>query len=259
MRITIAYRDSITMPSRGTVDTLVRLARSKPPVSLRDVVEVTGTENKAKAFLVAASRSGVVIRGSWDAYYPVPPHTAVWSSLLMDYYRDLFRMHGALRMAGIPHAFGCLTASMLADYVPGMPIVAVPEGHFSDLERADVYGISAGEDEFGSWSGRLGFKWHDGTFIMNVPTLPWDWTSLLLGAIGQPREISAAREILDGRDVGVAMARRLNSVGLVTRDDVFEKELGVLEPKHVRELRRRYAESLRQLNVMRMGVNERTV
>ncbi len=86
---------------------------------------------------------------------------------------------------------------------------------------------------------------------MNVPTLPWDWTALLLGAIGQSREVSAAKEILEGMDVDEAMARRLNAVGLVTRPDVLEKEFGVQEPKHVIELRRRYAETLRQLNVMR--------
>ena len=71
MRITISYRDSIDLPSRGTVDTLVRLAKLRPPVSLQDVVGVTGTENKAKAFLVNASKSGIIIRGSWDTYYPV--------------------------------------------------------------------------------------------------------------------------------------------------------------------------------------------
>jgi hypothetical protein len=251
MRITISYRDKVTIPSRGTIDTLVRLTKLRPPVSLQDVVGVTGTENKAKAFLVNASRSGIIIRGSWDTYYPVPPHAAMWSSLLMDYYRDLCRMHGALNVARIPHSFGCITASRMADYVPGIPIVAVPMEHFDDLERADVYGITATAEEFKRWSDNLGFKWPDGAFIMNVPTLPWDWTALLLGTIGQPREISAANEILSGRDVNEPMARYLNSVGLVTRREVIEKEIGVREPKHVVELRRRYAESLRQLNIMR--------
>jgi hypothetical protein len=169
----------------------------------------------------------------------------------MDYYRDLCRIHGALKGARIPHAFACLTASRSSDYVPGIPIVAVPMEYFSGLERADVYGIAATDEEFRSWSDNLGFKWPDGAFIMNVPTLPWDWTALLLGAIGQPREISAAREILADRDVDEATARRLNSVGLVTRDDVIDKEFNVMEPKHVIELRNRYAETLRQLRVMR--------
>jgi hypothetical protein len=251
MRTSISYGDSVNIPSRGTMDTLVRLAKLRPPVSLQDVVGVTGTENKAKAFLVNAARSGIVIHGSWDAYYPVPPHVAMWSSLLMDYYRDLFRMHAALSRAGIHHAFACLTASSSADYAPGKPIVAVPEEHFKDLERADVYGITLKGKDLRSRSGSMGFKWSDGTFIMNVPILPWDWTALMLGAIGQSREVSAAKEILEGRDVDREMARRLNAVGLVTRPDVLEKEFGVLEPKHVIELRRRYAESLRQLNVMR--------
>ncbi len=251
MRITIAYRDSIYLPSRGTVETLVRLAKLRSPVSLQDVVGVTGTENKAKAFLVNASKSGIIIRGSWDTYYLVPPHAALWTALLMDYYRDLCRMHGALKGAGIPHAFGCVTASMMADYVPGIPIIAVPMEDFDNLEKADVYGITATPEEFKSWSDRIGFKWPEGAFIMNIPLLPPEWTALLLGAIGQPREISAAKEILDGRDVDETMARRLNSVGLVTRDDVIEKEHSVQEPKHVIELRRRYAESLRQLNIMR--------
>ena len=70
---------------------------------------------------------------------------------------------------------------------------------------------------------------------------------------------SAAREILEGRDVDDTMARRLNSVGLVTRDDVIEKESGVQEPKNVIELRRRYAESLRQLDIMRGEGGERPV
>jgi hypothetical protein len=253
MRTSISYREDVESPSRGTVDTLVRLMGLRPPVSLQDVMGVTGTENKAKAFLVNAVRSGILVRGSWDAYYPVPPHVAMWSSLLMDYHRDLFRMHGALKRADVPHAFACLTASSLADYVPSRPIVAVPGERFKDLERADVFGITLKGGDLKSRSDRMGFKWSDGTFIMNVPTLPWDWTALLLGAIGQSREVSAAKEILRGRkdDVDEAMARRLNSVGLVTRPDVLGKEFGVHEPKHVIELRRRYAESLRQLSVVR--------
>ena len=253
MRTSISYGDSITIPSRGSIDTLIRLKKLRPPISVQDVARVTGSENKAKAFLVNAARSGIIIHGSWDAYYPVPPHVAMWSSLLMDYYRDLFRIHGALTRARIPHSFACLTASSLADYVPGVPIVAVPMEHFEDLERADVFGITMNGEDIRSKSGSMGFKWSDGTFIMNVPTLPWDWTTLLLGAIGQSREVSAAKGILMGREdeVDEAMARRLNAVGLVTRPDVLEKEFGVLEPKHVIELRRRYAESLRQLSVMR--------
>lgn len=251
MRTTISYGDRVMIPSRGTIDTLVRLTKMRSPVSFQDVVGVAGTENKAKAFLMNASGTGIIIRGFWDAYYPVPPHVAMWSSLLMDYYRDLFRMHGALSRASIPHAFACLTASTLADYVPGMPIVAVPLDQFADLERADVYGITVKGEDFKSLSGSMGFKWPDGAFIMNVPILPWDWTALLLGAIGQPREVSAAKEILKDRDVDEITARRLNSVGLVTRTDVLGKEFGVQEPKHVIELRRRYAESLRQFNIMR--------
>jgi hypothetical protein len=251
MRTSISYGDNVRPPSRGSIDTLVRLIKLRPPVSVQDVIRITGSENKAKAFLVNAVRSGILIYGSWDAYYPVPPHVAMWSSLLMDYYRDLFRLHSALKGARVPHAFACLTASSLADYVPGIPIVAVPMKKFMDLERADVYGITLKGEDFKSLSGSMGFKWSDGTFIMNVPTLPWDWTALLLGAIGQSREVSAAKDILKGKDVEEAMARRLNSVGLTTRPDVLEKEFGVQEPKHVIELRRRYAESLRQLNVMR--------
>ncbi len=253
MRTSISYGDHSSIPSRGSIDILVRLARLRPPVSVQDVIAVTSSENLAKAFLVNAARSGIIIRGSWDAYYPVASHVAMWSSLLMDYYRDLFRMHSALKRARVPHAFACLTASSSADYAPGKPIVAVPGEHFKDLERADVFGITLKGEDMRARSGSMGFKWSDGTFIMNVPTLPWDWTALLLGAIGQSREVSAAKGILMGREdeVDAAMARRLNAVGLVTRPDVLEKEFGVLEPKHVIELRRRYAESLRQLNVMR--------
>ena len=253
MRTSISYVTSITIASRGSIDALVRINKMRPPISVKDVTGVMESQNKAKAFLVNAVRSGIVIHGSWDTYYPVPPHVAMWSSLLMDYYRDLFRIHGALTRAKIPHAFACLTASSQADYVPGMPIVAVPMEHFADLERANVYGITLKGEALKARSSSMGFKWSDGTFIMNVPTLQWDWTALLLGAIGQAREVSAAKEILKGQkgEVDVVMARRLNSVGLATRPDVLDKEFGVLEPKHVIELRRRYAESLRQLNVMR--------
>ncbi len=251
MRTSISYGDIVSIPSRGSIDTLVRLIKLRPPVSVQDVTRVTGSENKAKAFLVNGVRSGILLHGSWDAYYPVPPHVVMWSSLLMDFYRDLFRIHAALKRARVHHAFACLTASSLADYVPGMPIVAIPMERFEDLERADVYGITLKGEDLESLSGSMGFKWSDGTFIMNVPTLPWDWTALLLGAIGQTREVSAAKEILKGREVDEAMARRLNSVGLTTRPDVLRKEFGVQEPKHVIELRARYAESLRQLSVMR--------
>jgi hypothetical protein len=223
----------------------------RPPLTLQDVAGVTGTENRAKAFLVSAKGSGVVIRGSWDAYYPVPPHVALWSSLLPDYHRDLFRMHAALARARVPHAFACLTASSLADYAPGVPIVAVPTDRLGPLERADVFGVALEGEDLDSRSGTRGFKWPDGTFAMNVPTLPWDWTALILGAIGLPREVSAAREVLEGRHVDEATARRLNAVGLTVRPDVMGKESAVREPKHIAELRASYAESLRQFSVMR--------
>ena len=62
MRTSISYGDSITIPSRGSIDTLIRLKKLRPPISVQDVIRITGSENKAKAFLVNAVNSGILIQ-----------------------------------------------------------------------------------------------------------------------------------------------------------------------------------------------------
>ena len=253
MRLSLSYDEEARLPSKGMIRTLINLSRKRVPLSSQDVIAVMGSESSARAFLVKAEREGLLIRGSWDTYYPVPAHVAMWSSLLLGYYQDLFRIHGALKRAKVPHAFACLTASALADYVSRSPIVAVPREHFPNLSGADVFGITLDVEGFKVNTESMGFKWSDGTFIMNVPTLSWPWTALLLGAIGLSREVAAAKEIITGREdeLDDSMVRRLNSVGLSTRPEVFGKEFSVLMPKNMLELREKYAESLRLREVMK--------
>ena len=86
---------------------------------------------------------------------------------------------------------------------------------------------------------------------MNVPALPWDWTALVLGAIGLSRETTAAMGLLAGRagEVDDAMARRLNDVGLVTRPELLGREQGVIVPDVVTKHKARFAESMRRLEL----------
>jgi len=251
MRLTLAYKDDVRLPSRGTINTLVELYRKTPPITTKGVQQATRSESRAKAFLVQAEREGLMIRGKWGEYYPVPPHVALWSSLLMDYYRDLFRMHGALDRASVPHAFACLTASEMADYVPGRPITVVAEEHFERFVKADVFGLALSPRELRTKTHRIGFTWPDSSYAMNIPALSWDWTSLVLGAIGLRREMTAAKQMIKGREreIDDLMSRRLNSVGLSPRPDTLDKTPSVLVPVHILRLRQRYAESLRQLDL----------
>ncbi len=255
MRVSLLPPDDVAMPPKGLFRTFLRLEGSELPITVATATRHTPSVSSAKTFLALAEGEGLLMRVDWGRYLPVSPRVALASVLVRPYYRHLWRTHDALSRGGIPHAFACVTASKGADYVPGRPIVAVPSGRFSSLGRADVFGIAADDDALADPRRAVRFEWPDGAQAFEVLALSWDWTALVLGAIGLPRELAAARSLLKGRRVGHALARRLNAFGLSMGRPVVGSELSVEVPTHIIEMRRKYAESLRISEAMEGGRN----
>ena len=172
------------------------------------------------------------------------------SSLVTDYYRSIWRVHDVLSREGVAHGFACLTSASVADYLPSRPIIAVTQKDFPKFSKADVFGLVLDAQELSSHTSKVTFEWDDGSPMFEVLELDWYWTALVMGAIGLPREIAAARRLLEGKDdIDDEMARRLNAYGLSPRKDVLDKELSVIVPNNFDQMRARYAESLRQFEI----------
>jgi hypothetical protein len=245
MRVPLEPPGEVSLPPKGLFRTYLRLEGSEPPITVAAASRVSPSLSSAKTFLALAEREGLLVRVDWGRYLPVSPRVALASVLVRPYYRRLWRTHDALSRGGVPHAFACLTASTGADYAPARPIVAVPVERLASMRRADAFGIEAGDDALTGPRGLVRFEWPDGGHAFEAPALRWDWTALVLGAIGLPRELAAARSLLEGRRVGDPLARRLNAFGLSPRKGVLGSEPSVQVPPHVLRSRRQYAESLR--------------
>ena len=192
----------------------------------------------------------MLIRGEHGKYYPVDLRVVLLSSLVTEYYRSIWRLHDVLSREGASHGFACLTTASQADYLPSRPIIAVTQEDFPKFSKVDVFGLMMDAEDLSRHASNVTFEWDDGSPAFEVLELDWYWTALVLGAIGLPREIAAARRLLEGKDgIDETMARRLNAYGLSPRKDVLDKELSVLVPPHFEQMRARYAEALRQFEV----------
>ena len=138
------------------------------------------------------------------------------------------------------------------------PIVTVCQEDFPRFSKAGFSGLIIDSKYLNDHSSTLSFEWDDGTKAFEVRELDHFWTSLVLGAIGLPREVAAARRLLGGMDdIDDTRARRLNAYGLSPRKDVLEKEESILVPDHIDDMRARYADALRQLEVREGEVDGR--
>jgi hypothetical protein len=229
---------------------LMRISSIKGPIGVNEVSQFDPSESGPRVFLHNAEKAGLLIRGEHGRYYPVDMRTVLLSSLITEYFRSLWRVHDVLERAGVAHAFACLTTSSVADCLPSRPIVAVTQEDFPRYSKADFFGLVIDPEDLSRHTTEVAFEWEDGTPAFEVRELDRCWTSLLLGAIGLPREIAAARRLLAGMEgINEDMARRLNAYGLSPRKDVLEKEEAVLVPSHIDTMRARYAEALRQIEV----------
>lgn len=229
---------------------LLNISDLEGPIGVNDISTLDPSESGARVFLHNAERAGLLIRGEHGKYYPVDLKVILLSSLVTDYYRSIWRVHDVLSREGVAHGFACLTSASVAGYLPNRPIIAVTQEDFSKFSKADVFGLALDAQDLSSHASKVAFEWDDGSPAFEVLELDRYWTALVLGAIGLPREIAAARRLLEG-DLAIddEMARRLNAYGLSPRKDVLEKELSVLVPPHFDQMRARYAESLRQFEV----------
>jgi hypothetical protein len=250
MKLPYARPENLRTPPRGLLTMLMRVSTVKGPIGVNDVSQFDPSESGPRVFLHYAEKAGLLIRGEQGKYYPVDMRVVLLSSMTTDYFRSLWRVHDVLERSGVPHAFACLTTSAVADYLPSRPIVAVSQEDFPSFSKADFFGLVIDTEELTRHTTEVTFEWEDGTPAFGVRELDRYWTSLLLGAIGLPREIAAARRLLEGmRDIDEDMVRRLNSYGLSPRKDVLEKEEAVLVPSHIDAMRAQYAEALRQIEV----------
>jgi hypothetical protein len=231
-------------PGRRFMGALLRFQDSDSPVSVDDAMKSARSRNGARVLLFQMEAEGLLLRAGHGRYYPASPQVALLSGTLPPYYRTLWRAHDALERGGLPHAFACLTTMMHADYSPGRPIIAMSAETLMRLEGSDVFGLMPVGKGLRDLSNRVALEWPDGSKAFDAPALRWDWTALVLGAIGLPREIAAARRLIEGKEIGARLACRLNAFGLSPWPGLLEKEVSVIAPADVKGMRRRYAETL---------------
>ena len=230
--------------------TLVNLSDRKAPIGVEDLRSLDSSESGARVFLHNAERAGLVIRAGRGEYYPVDLRVALLSSLVSDYYRAIWRMHDVLSREGVAHAFAMLSSASFADYLPSRPIVALALEDYPRFSKADVFGLMIDAKTLLDHASSVTFEWEDGAEAFDILELERSWSALVLGAIGLPREVAAARRLLEGMDeIDEEMARRLNAYGLSPRKDILEKKPSVIVPPQIERMRARYAEALRQLEV----------
>ena len=250
MKLQRVRGEDVRIPSKGLLTMLINISDLEGPIGVHDVSTLDPSESGARVFLHNAEKAGLLVRGEHGKYYPVDLRVVLLSSLVTDYYRSIWRVHDVLTQEGIAHAFACLTSASVADYLPNRPIVAVTQEDFSKFSKADFFGLMLISKDLPPPVSKVSFEWDDGSPAFEVLELDWYWTALVLGAIGLPREITAARNLLEGREeIDDTMARRLNAYGLSPRKDVLDKEMSVLVPPHFDQMRARYAEALRQFEV----------
>jgi hypothetical protein len=244
-------------PRRSFMGALLRFQGYGAPVSVEDAMRSAPSRNGARVLLFQMEAEGLLLRASHGRYYPVSPQVALLSGTLPPYYRALWRTHDALGRGRVPHAFACLTTMMHADYSPGRPIIAVSAETLMRLEGSDVFGMMPVSNGLRGLSNRVALEWPDGSKAFDAPALRWDWTALVLGAIGLPREIAAARRLIEGKEVGAGLARRLNAFGLSPVPGLLDREVSVIAPADVQRMRHRYAETLLLEEVRRAGSDGR--
>lgn len=244
------------VPARGLLQTILDIHEVEPPIGIDDIRHLFASESGAKVFLTRAERERLLLRGERGRYYPVSPEVALLSSLLPPYYRTLWRTHDILERCGAFHAFACLTTASMADYAPSKPIVALAIMDFPRFSKGDVFGLMLEVDEMRGIALKVTFEWPDGAHAFEVLELDRVWSALLLGAIGLPREVAAARRLLEGLGgLDKATIHRLNAYGLSPSKGILEKEVSVLVPPHIEKMRARYAEALRQQEVREGGAS----
>ncbi len=239
------------IPPKGLFQTFMSIQDEPVPITVAAVSRHTPSMGSAKVFLLRAEKEGLLMRGRWGEYYPVSPRVALLSALVPLYHRRLWRTHDTLSRAGIPHAFACLTTASEADYVPARPITAIIASRLQDLGRSGVFGLMMEEVVLRKHTHAVVFEWPDGEPAFAMDELDTIWTALLLGAIGLPREVAAAKRLLKGRRIrDRASVRRLNAYGLSHDRSEIESEASIVVPEDYLELRAMYAESLRLSEVM---------
>jgi hypothetical protein len=258
MKLPYVRPENLRTPPKGLLTMLMRVSSLEGPIGVNEVGQFDPSDSGPRVFLHYAEKAGLLVHGTHGKYYHVDVRVVLLSSLITEYYRTMWRVHDVLERLGVAHAFACLTSASQADYLPSAPIVAITEADFPSFSKADFFGLVIDPKDLMDHSSIVTFEWDDGTKAFEVQELDHYWTSLLLGAIGLPREVAAARRLLEGMgDLDEDKARRLNAYGLSPRKDVLEKELSVLVPDHIDDMRARYAEALRQLEVRGGGAGGR--
>ena len=135
---------------------------------------------------------------------------------LLAYWAELLALHNALTLHHIDHAFACLTAGNLSDYVPDRPWLVTVQDQVESIEKVDRFRFDYKEPKTEP------LEIMGESFKVNV-TSPQD-TALLLAATGLPRERIAAKQILERHPPRKDVAKRLNYFGVPTLRDVVESE-----------------------------------
>lgn len=209
--------------------------------TLQHLEQQAKSDTAARQFVHVAAKHHLVVRVRPGKYVALDPSVAIRTWALPPYWAELLSLHNALSIHKIDHAFACLAAGALSDYVPDRPWLVTlhdPADTKADtIEKIDRFHFNYKDPKTETFEV-LGAK-----FAVKI-TNPHE-TALLLAATGLPRERIAAKQIIDRRLPTKAFARKLNHVGLSALNDVTEsEETDVRFPGFIEERRREFGSEL---------------
>lgn len=187
--------------------------------TVRALEDELGSSNKARQFVTKATRSFLAVRVRRGEYVAIDPSVAIRGWGIPEYYAGLLVLHDALDQMGIDHAFACLPASEETDLVFGRPWVVAPREADDQAPKVERFSY-----DFGS-PGTTGLEVLGETF--ELPVLRSEEAALVLAATGLPREVEAARSLIEGHPPGEELVPAFNYVGL----DLERETLAVEEPE----------------------------
>lgn len=193
--------------------------------------------NFARQFAHVAAKHYLIVRVRSGKYVALDPSVAVRAWALPMYWAELLALHNALKLHHVDHAFACLAAGNLSDYVPDRPWLVTHNDEVEGIEKIDRFHFSYKDPKTES------LEIMGQSFTVKV-TSPQE-TALLLAATGLPRERIAAKQILERHPPRKDVAKKLNFYGVpALRGMVESEEPGVRLPSFLEERRSRLGNEL---------------
>lgn len=222
-----------------TQSVLQRYLSIDPPrkFSVQDLEEEFGSSSKARQFATKATSSRIAVRIERGEYVAIDPSVSIRAWAIPDYQAHLLVLHAALEHLGINHAFACLPAGEETDLLFDWPWLVTPTQESNKASKVSRFTYDYGAIETVEMEA-LGE-----TF--DVPVLSLEETALVLAATGLPREVEAARSLVEGHPPDESLVPAFNYVGLdLGRDNVDVENPHIGFPEVIEHRRQSLGEDL---------------